>query len=71
LDAQSQTILEAVLKLPEVERAAIVERLLESLTADAEDVTDDEWRAEIDRRHEEAVRGEAGTIPWSELKKQT
>ena len=71
MHAQSQTLLDAVLKLPESERAAIVERLLESLTAETEDVSDEEWRAEIDRRHQEALRGEADTIPWSELKNQT
>ena len=71
MEAQSQTLLDAVLKLPEAERAAIVERLLESLSPETDDVSDEDWRAEIDRRHEEALRGEASTIPWSELKNQS
>lgn len=71
MESQTQTLLNAVLALPAAEQAAFVERLLESLTPDGAEVSEEEWRAELDRRHDEALRGEAGGIPWSKLKDQT
>jgi putative addiction module component (TIGR02574 family) len=70
MPSSNQAIFEAALALPEAERALLVERLLESLPQEQEELTDDEWVAELERRSADFQRGTADAIPWSELKQE-
>ncbi|MBC8870124.1 MAG: addiction module protein [Planctomycetes bacterium] len=58
MQASSQGIIDAALKLPEPERAHVVQELIESLSPDSETMMDDAWAAELDRRLAEFERGE-------------
>lgn len=70
MEPQTQALFEAAMALPESERNLLIERLLETLSDDAEELTDDELAAELDRRRAEMANGTAGAIPWSELAKE-
>jgi putative addiction module component (TIGR02574 family) len=70
MTTQTQAILDAALALPEAERFALVEQLLEVLSPDLNDLSDDELLAELERRRAEVRAGTAKGVPWSELKKQ-
>jgi putative addiction module component (TIGR02574 family) len=67
MSPQTQAILEAALALPEAERALLVERLLETLSEEGEEMTEEELLAELDRRRAEMADGTDPGIPWSEL----
>ena len=67
MSPQTQALLEAVLALPEEERALLVEELLESLSPPGEEMTDDEFEAELNRRRQEMIDGTVKPIPASEL----
>jgi putative addiction module component (TIGR02574 family) len=70
---QTQAIVEAALALPEADRVLVVKRLLKSLPPedDAEDLDDDEFFAELERRSLEIASDPSAGIPWSEVKRQT
>ena len=71
MDAQTQAILDAALALPEAQRVLLTERLLESISPDdPEDLSDEEFAAELQRRRQEVVEGKADLVPWSQLKGQ-
>ena len=53
MTTQNQAIFDAALALPESERTLLVERLLESLSPEPDEVTDDEFFAELERRRAE------------------
>jgi putative addiction module component (TIGR02574 family) len=64
-------LLERALALPEDERAALADALLESLDADApESVVDDALAAEIQRRVASIRAGTAVTMPWPEARRR-
>ena len=56
--------------LPYGERARIVDELLSSLDPVTENDTDNAWYAELARREETLVCGEAKTVTWDEVKKE-
>jgi putative addiction module component (TIGR02574 family) len=68
MTVQTQAVLDAALALPEAERALLVERLLETLSSEAEELTDDELFAELERRRAEIEQGVVNPIPWSEVR---
>ncbi len=68
MDPKSQALLEAVLELPDVDRAEIVNELLSTLPPEMLDTEDDEFAAELDRRYKEAQGDPTTTILWSELR---
>jgi putative addiction module component (TIGR02574 family) len=68
MDPQHQALFDAALALPVAERALLAERLLESMPPEADDVTDDELAAELDRRRTEVEQGTVKPIPWSEVR---
>jgi putative addiction module component (TIGR02574 family) len=70
MNAQTQRILDEALALPEAERALLLECLLESTSQEAEERTDDEMFAELERRHAEFEQDPSVAIPWSELEKE-
>jgi putative addiction module component (TIGR02574 family) len=65
---ETRSVFDAALALPEKDRAALAQLLLESLSEMQEDVSDDELLAELERRSAEADRGAADAVPWSELR---
>ena len=65
-----QHIIDEALKLPESDRACIIQDLMESLSPGSERLLDDAWAAELDRRYAEIQRGDVDTVTWSELRKQ-
>ena len=67
---ETQSIFDAALALPEKERAALAQLLLESLSEDQEDITEEELLAELDRRSADLERGTADAVPWSDLRDQ-
>jgi putative addiction module component (TIGR02574 family) len=68
MNPQTQAILDAALALPEAERALLAERLLESVSPEADELTDDEFFAELERRRMEVEQGLVKPIPWSEVR---
>jgi putative addiction module component (TIGR02574 family) len=65
----AESILAAALTLPDAEREALVERLIESLPhEDVDEMTDDELEAELDRRAAEYAQDPSVAIPWSEFR---
>jgi putative addiction module component (TIGR02574 family) len=66
MQADYAVVFEAALKLPEVERLALVSRLLETMPAEDSSLSldDSSLAEELDRRFADP----AGSIPWSELR---
>ena len=70
MEASTSEILDAALALSEQERAEIACELLESLGPEKDDLLDDAWSQELDRRLAELRCGEGDTVSWSELKRE-
>ena len=67
MSPQTQALLDAALALPEADRALLVEGLLDSLSEEGDDRTDEELVAELDRRRAEMADGTDPGIPASDL----
>ena len=68
MSTDPQSILTAALTLPDADRAMIAERLMDSLPDnDVDGMTDEEFEAELERRHEEAMGDPSVMIPWTEF----
>jgi putative addiction module component (TIGR02574 family) len=67
MSPQTQALFDAVLALPEAERALLVERLLETLSEEGDDMTEEELVAELDRRRAEMADGTDPGIPASDI----
>ena len=65
----SRELAETVLGLSESQRVVLVEKLLDSLSPDAEQDLDEAWEADLDRRYAEFEQT-GGGISWDELKNQ-
>jgi len=61
------TLFSAALTLPAESRAALAERLLESLDDPGQAEIDAAWVAEVNKRLAQLERGEAKTIPADEV----
>jgi putative addiction module component (TIGR02574 family) len=64
-------LLAQVLRLPDEERAELVERLLDALDPPGSAIdrmTDEEFAAELERRAEEARRDPSVLIPWDQVR---
>jgi putative addiction module component (TIGR02574 family) len=70
VNAISHSIVDQALRLPEQERAQVVQALLNSLSPDAERQLDDAWASELDQRLAEFEKGESDAVSWSDLKDQ-
>ena len=67
-------VLAEALKLADKERAALVDELLGSLgepPSEYREMTEAEFKAELDRRHEEFLRDPSVGVPWEEVKRLT
>jgi putative addiction module component (TIGR02574 family) len=70
MNAQTQAVLDAAMSLPEADRLLIAEQLLNSVPADLDGLSEEEFAAELNRRSEEVKQGKSEGIPWSVLKEQ-
>lgn len=70
MNTSTSDTLDAALALSEQERAEIACELLETLSSERDDLLDDAWSQELDRRLAELRRREGDTVPWSELKRE-
>ena len=66
--ADTATLLEQALSLPEHERAKIAARLLESLDEGAQSDVDAAWAAEIERRCAAVDVGELRASDWKDVR---
>jgi putative addiction module component (TIGR02574 family) len=62
-----QAVFKAALSLGEKERAQLVEQLLESLAPPTEEVSEEEFVAELERRYQEYLRDPSIAVPLSKL----
>jgi putative addiction module component (TIGR02574 family) len=63
------SLLAEILRLPEEERAELVDEIIESLPAAADDfVLTEEQKAELDRRIAEHERDPSRARPWEEVR---
>jgi putative addiction module component (TIGR02574 family) len=67
---QTEAVLQAALALPETERLLLVERLMETLPPECDEVTEEEFIAELDRRRAEMERDPSVGIPLSDVLKE-
>jgi putative addiction module component (TIGR02574 family) len=65
-----QAVVDAALSLPEMDRVQLVERLMDTLPPEPDELDEDQLRAELRRRRDEVHAGTAQGIPWSELRKE-
>jgi putative addiction module component (TIGR02574 family) len=66
MTSETQALIDAALALPEADRELLVELLLESLPPEGDELTDEEFAAELDRRRAEIEQGIVKPIPWSD-----
>ena len=71
MSVEVQAVLRAALGLGEADRAAVAERLLETLPPDSPVGDDEEWAVELDRRWAESLADPGATIPWSALRDES
>lgn len=68
---RTTSLLDEVLQLPDDERSAFTERLLESFDdpqSDLDRMTDEEFAVELERRQEEARRDPSVLISWDQVR---
>lgn len=68
MESQLERVQHEALELPAAERAALVERLLESLETEGETGFDEAYEAELDRRSADLDAGVVEGIPWDEVR---
>jgi putative addiction module component (TIGR02574 family) len=66
MNPETDAVFDAALALPEADRALLVEQLLESLSPDGAELTDDELSDELDLRRAEIQKGIVKPIQWSD-----
>ena len=70
MEEKTKEILKAALCLSETERLQLVDCLMETLPPENPDLSEEEFAAELERRHLEALRDPTVLVPWSELKRE-
>ena len=70
MTSETQSVYQAALALPDSERLKLVERLMETLPPPEDDLTEDEFVAELDRRFAEIQKDPSGGIPWSQIQRE-
>ena len=63
-DEVARLVVAQALRLSESQRLRVAAELLESLEGPPDDVSDEDWLAEINRRAERVRRGESQGEPW-------
>ncbi len=70
MDPKARTVPDAALELREGDRAATAQTHLATLAPDVDEMDDEGFLAERDRRSEEARRDPSATISWEELRRE-
>jgi putative addiction module component (TIGR02574 family) len=70
MNGQTKQVFAAAFALPEFQRAQLAEQLLETISLDIDELSDDELAAELDRRGMQVRRGKALVVPWSKLRRE-
>jgi putative addiction module component (TIGR02574 family) len=70
MSTETHELLTQALRLPLTARAALAASHIESLETEPPDESvEAAWQTEVERRATEIDRGEAKTIPWSEVRR--
>jgi putative addiction module component (TIGR02574 family) len=64
----AQALVARALRLTESERVVVAAALLGSLEGPADDASDDEWLAEIQRRADSVRSGQPGSLHWTAVR---
>ena len=67
---KSQAVFEAAMALSERDRAQLIQRLTETLSAEHEDVWDEKFAQELERRSAEFEQDPSCGIPWEQVKRE-
>ncbi len=70
MNTQTQDVFYSALALSEPDRALLAEKLLESLSGNQEELSEEELAAELDRRFAEFQKDPSSGILWSDIKPQ-
>jgi putative addiction module component (TIGR02574 family) len=70
MTAECKAILDAALALGEKDRAMLADRLLESLHEGMEELSEDEFEAELIRRADECSKEPGARVSWEELENE-
>ena len=68
MDTTAQNLLDAVLALPETDRAKLAQAVLESLGPDSTDMSDEEFEKELEKRANDLKADPSSALPWSDVK---
>jgi len=67
MGAEALRVLEQALTLSETERAELAAKLLASLDEASDPDAEEAWAAEITKRAESVVRGDAKLVDWDDI----
>jgi putative addiction module component (TIGR02574 family) len=70
MSSQTESVYQAAMALPDAERLMLVERLMETLPSSEDELSEDEFIAELDRRFAEIQKDPSVGIPWSEIERE-
>jgi putative addiction module component (TIGR02574 family) len=63
-------LLKEAAKLPEADRAALADSLLESLDTEVDEDAEEAWHAEVHRRLTEIDTGAVSLVPWEDVQRR-
>lgn len=66
---RSQTVVANALALSPLERAEVIDQLYQSLRSEREREVESAWAQESERRIDAFLAGDAGTIPYDQVKR--
>jgi putative addiction module component (TIGR02574 family) len=67
---EAADLLREALSLPQEQRAALIDSLLESLDSEVDEGAEEAWRQEIYRRLQEIDSGAVQLIPWADAERR-
>ncbi len=70
VSSANDVLIDAVLRLPEAERADLAARLIESLDPATDLDAEEAWSEEIAQRLADLDAGRVATVPWKEARRQ-
>ena len=70
MENQFEAILKAALALSEIQRELLIDELVESLSPETGPHSDEEWLAELERRHADYEKDPSSAIPWEDVQKK-